>query len=139
VDEARAAVAVDPRRGLVDLARQLAVSPHHLSRVFSELSGQTFSGYRNRVRVRLALDAIADGERRLARLATELGFADQAHLTRVVRSETGRPPAQLRKLLASAHESTSAAWRRRPRSVGAIPDGPRIRPLVEEAEVRRVR
>jgi AraC-like DNA-binding protein len=32
----------------------------------------------------------------LARLATKLGFADQSHLSRVVRSETGRTPSALR-------------------------------------------
>jgi AraC-like DNA-binding protein len=45
-----------------DLARRVSCSPHYLSRVFSE------------------------GERSLAGLAHELGFADHAHLTRTIRA-----------------------------------------------------
>jgi AraC-like DNA-binding protein len=36
----------------------------------------------------------------LARLAADLGFADQSHLCRVVREETGRTPSALRDVLA---------------------------------------
>jgi AraC-like DNA-binding protein len=52
-----------------------------------------------RLRARAAVDRLAGGERELARLAAELGFADQAHLTRVVRAETGKTPSALRAAL----------------------------------------
>jgi AraC-like DNA-binding protein len=48
------------------------------------------------VRVRVALERIGDGEDSLARLAAEFGFADQAHLSRVVRCELQRTPSELR-------------------------------------------
>jgi AraC-like DNA-binding protein len=93
---AREAFAADPSIGLVALARHLVVSPHHLSRLFRAYTGETVTRYRNRLRVRLVLERLAEGERSLARVAAELGFADQAHLTRVVRSEVGSPPSHLR-------------------------------------------
>jgi AraC-like DNA-binding protein len=96
VDHAREAIAADPTLGLQELARIAAVSPHHLSRTFRAETGETISRYRNRVRVRAALERIADGEDSLARLAAELGFADQAHLSRVVRGELRRTPSELR-------------------------------------------
>jgi AraC-like DNA-binding protein len=46
------------------------------------------------------MEWLAGGERDLARLAAELGFADQSHLCRAVRTETRRTPAALRKALA---------------------------------------
>jgi len=46
--------------------------------------------------VRNAIERIAGGERSLARLAADLGFADHAHLTRAVKRETGAPPSRLR-------------------------------------------
>jgi AraC-like DNA-binding protein len=95
----REALVDDPRAGVIELARRVAVSPHHLSRVFRTETGETISRYRNRLRVRLALDRLADGEPSLARLAAELGFADQAHLTRVVRREVGATPSAVRELL----------------------------------------
>jgi AraC-like DNA-binding protein len=99
-DGAREALAADPGRSLPDLARSLAVSPHHLSRVYRALTGETISRHRMRLRVRDALERLAGGEGNLARLAADSGFADQSHLCRVVRRETGRTPAALRRALA---------------------------------------
>jgi AraC-like DNA-binding protein len=62
----------------------------------------TLSAYRNEIRTRQALDRLAEGEPSLTRLATDLGFADHAHLTRVVRTVTGQPPVTLRRLLVQA-------------------------------------
>jgi AraC-like DNA-binding protein len=98
VSQAKAALAADPRLGLVELSRVTGCSPHHLSRVFARLTGLTVSQYRNRLRVSLALERVADGEPHLAGLAGDLGFADHAHLTRTVRAATGRTPSSLRRL-----------------------------------------
>ncbi|MFD0851713.1 helix-turn-helix domain-containing protein, partial [Actinomadura adrarensis] len=55
--------------------------------------------YRNRVRVSRALSRIEDGETDLAGLAHTLGFSDQPHFTRVLRSELDHTPDQVRSLL----------------------------------------
>jgi AraC-like DNA-binding protein len=103
VDVARTLLASESRSlRLGPLARRLGVSPSYLSRVFHAETGQTLAGHRSRVRVRLALERLAAGERDLAALAAELGFADQAHLTRAVRREVGHPPGHVRRLLAAA-------------------------------------
>jgi AraC-like DNA-binding protein len=102
VDDARQSLMSDPRSSLVDLARAVAVSPHHLSRIFRAHTGQTLSRYRNRLRVRLALERLAEGERDLAALAADLGFADHGHLDRVVRREAGATPSALRSALCAS-------------------------------------
>jgi AraC-like DNA-binding protein len=99
VSQALAALAADPRLGLVALGRLAGCSPHHLSRVFTQLTGLTVSQYRNRLRVSLALDRLAAGEPDLATLACDLGFADHAHLTRTIRAATGGTPSALRAAL----------------------------------------
>jgi AraC-like DNA-binding protein len=96
---AREAMAADSERSVVELARMLAVSPHHLSRVFRAATGHTISRHRMRLRTRAALERLTGGEEDLARLAADLGFADQSHLCRVLRSETGATPSALRRLL----------------------------------------
>lgn len=101
-DAVREALSADPGRSLPDLARSLAVSPHHLSRVFHAVHGSTISRHRMRLRARGAMERLAAGERNLARLAADLGFADQGHLCRVVRAETGQTPTALRLALASS-------------------------------------
>jgi AraC-like DNA-binding protein len=52
-----------------------------------------------RLRTRAALERLAAGDNDLARLAADLGFTDQSHLCRVVRSESDVPPSVLRRLL----------------------------------------
>ena len=99
VNQAKAALAADPRLGLIGLSHVVGCSPHHLSRVFAQLAGSTVSQHRNRLRVSLALDRIAQGEPDLARLAHDLGFSDHAHLTRTIRAATGHPPSACRVLL----------------------------------------
>jgi AraC-like DNA-binding protein len=65
--------------------------------------------YRNRVRVSRALQRLEDGERNLAALAADLGFADQAHLCRTIRTHLDHTPTALRCLLgprSSGHTPT---------------------------------
>ena len=101
VADVRERLADDPDRSLLELARDLSVSPHHLSRIFRAETGHTIGRHRMRLRARTALERLAGGERDLARLAAELGFSDQSHLSRVLRSETGETPASLRRELAA--------------------------------------
>jgi AraC-like DNA-binding protein len=104
-DAARELMALDPDSPLPELARRLAVSPYHLSRVFHRTAGVTLSRYRIRLRTNAALERLSTGERGLAALAADLGFADQAHLTRTLRAETGLPPGRVRALLTAAGSS----------------------------------
>jgi AraC-like DNA-binding protein len=94
--DAREALAADPALGLVPLARAVAVSPHHLSRVFRDELGVSVTTYRRRLRVRAALERLSAGEDDLARLAADAGFADHAHLAREMRALLGHTPSQLR-------------------------------------------
>jgi len=98
-DGTKQILSCDPGASLHELARRQAVSPHHLSRVFHACTGKTVSAYRNQLRVREALERLADGERSLTGLASDLGFADHAHMTRTLRREAGAVPSVLRRLL----------------------------------------
>jgi AraC-like DNA-binding protein len=108
-DGAREALAAHPHHSLPALARVLSVSPHHLSRVFRAATGHTVSRHRMRLRARAALERLTQGERDLARLAAELGFADQSHLCRVVRAETGDTPSALRARLSDPAQASAKA------------------------------
>ncbi|WBB75130.1 AraC family transcriptional regulator [Micromonospora sp. WMMD1128] len=101
VERARAALHDDAPEaaGLLPLARALGVSPYRLSREFQARVGVPLTRYRNGLRVARLLDRIEQGQVRLAELAGELGFADQAHLTRTVRAHLGHTPGELRRLL----------------------------------------
>jgi AraC-like DNA-binding protein len=122
-EQARVAVAAGhpAAYGLPPLAAVLGTSPYRLSRAFSRHVGMSLTRYRNRVRIGAALDRIEAGEESLARLAADLGFADQAHLCRTARQQLGETPTALRRLLSPANRS-STARRRIARSVAPMPD-----------------
>jgi AraC-like DNA-binding protein len=99
VNGAREALAAEPGLSLVQLARALPVSPHHLSRMFRSATGHTISRHRIRLRTRAALERLAEGEQHLSRLAADIGLTDHSHLCRLMQAETGATPSWLRELL----------------------------------------
>jgi AraC-like DNA-binding protein len=103
VNRTREALMAAPSMGLVELSRAVGSSPHHLSRVFRAEMGQTLTAYRNGLRTALALERLDRGERDLTGLAADLGFADHAHMTRVIGEQLGEPPSRLRSMLAGAN------------------------------------
>ncbi|MBB6352241.1 AraC-like DNA-binding protein [Nonomuraea muscovyensis] len=121
VDAAREAIACDHEAAgdLLSLAELLGVSPYRLSRAFTRELGVSLTHYRNRVRVGRALDRLERGERGLARLAADLGFADQAHLTRTIRRHAGHTPTAMRHLLTHPEADGPAGGGRRAGPVGS--------------------
>jgi AraC-like DNA-binding protein len=81
---------------LTSLARTLGCSPFHLSRVFRAQMGLSLRAYIARLRVHLAAERLARGERDLTGLALDLGYADHSHFTHSFRREWGAPPSAVR-------------------------------------------
>ena len=100
--QVRLALAEAPGTSLTALAAAVGFSPWYLSRLFHRATGSTISRYRAQLRARAVLDALAGPERTsLAGLAAAHGYADQAHLTRDLRQQTGMTPTALRAMLTS--------------------------------------
>ena len=87
------------RLTLTRIARALDCSVFHLCRSFRRATGLTLHGYRDAVRLRLALERLGDGERDLSRLALDLGYSSHSHFTAAFRQSFGVTPAAARKLL----------------------------------------
>jgi AraC-like DNA-binding protein len=98
VEEAKARLATRPHRppSITQLALELHVSPYHLARIFKEWTGVTLHTFTQRLRLRTALDRIADPSTNLSRLALELGFSSHSHFTDTFRRSFGIPPSALR-------------------------------------------
>jgi len=78
------------------LAATVATSPRHLRRLFRDWVGMSPKRFARIARVQAALRRLsAEPDTGLAGLAAELGFADQAHLTREVRALAGTTPGRL--------------------------------------------
>ncbi|MGU9981077.1 AraC family ligand binding domain-containing protein [Phreatobacter sp. HK31-P] len=81
---------------LTELAGEAGYSTHHLIRTFRRDVGITPHAYLIDVRVRRAQERLRAGWAP-ARVAADVGFADQAHLTRAFRARIGVPPATYRR------------------------------------------
>lgn len=82
-----------PGTNVAGLARAFAVSPRTMQRLFARHVGATPKEVLQRHRRQHAVDLIGDPGLSLARIAAELGYADQSHLTRDFRTTLGRGPA----------------------------------------------
>ncbi len=83
--------------GLPELARRVHSSPFHLARLFRAKTGLAIHQYRQRLRLRIALDRVAAGEDDLTQLALELGFSSHSHLSDAFKSAFGLPPSECRR------------------------------------------
>lgn len=78
------------------IARDFAVSPRTLQRLFARHVGASPKDVLQRFRRQQAVDLLSEpGAPTLARLAAELGYSDQSHLTRDFRATLGRGPGAL--------------------------------------------
>ena len=95
----RLAVALDRPDpvGIADWAATNAVSPRTITRHFTAAFGIAPAAYRWRARVRAAWRLLVTTDLPLIAVAHELGFADQAHMSRSIRHLTGRPPSWWRR------------------------------------------
>ena len=81
---------------LSELAAELDVPPVQVARAFRARHGLSVGEYGRRLRVEWAAIEIARGNRSLAEIATEAGFADQSHFTRLFRRYVGTTPGRYR-------------------------------------------
>jgi AraC-like DNA-binding protein len=78
------------------IAREFAVSPRTLQRLFARHVGAPPKAVLQRFRRQQAVDLLSEpGAPSPARIAAELGYSDQAHLTRDFRATLGRTPSAL--------------------------------------------
>jgi AraC-like DNA-binding protein len=85
-----------PERSVNGIAHDFAVSPRTLQRLFVRHVGATPKDVLQRFRRQQAVDLLGEpGRPSLARIAAELGYSDQSHLTRDFRATLGRSPGTL--------------------------------------------
>ena len=96
-DELAAAMLQDASLSLSRWGVEKGIAPWTISRGFTQVFGISPEAFRVRTRARRAWKAIQqDANAPLAGIAAELGFADQAHMSRSVREMTGMTPSEWR-------------------------------------------
>ncbi len=81
---------------LDDVAREVHASPFHLARIFQQRTGVPVHRYLTQLRLRAALERLADGADDLTALALDLGFSSHSHFTDAFRREFGCAPSMVR-------------------------------------------
>jgi len=82
---------------LESIGKAVGVSPFHLCRVFRALTGTSVSRYRHRLRLRAALESVAEARADLSAVALEYGYSSHSHFTAAFRREFGMTPTQFRR------------------------------------------
>lgn len=77
-----------------ELAKVAGMSAAQFNRNFQKVTGFTPHQYRLQLRVEAAKAKLAGRDEKLATIADELGFTDQAHFTRTFRQFTGMSPGE---------------------------------------------
>jgi AraC family transcriptional regulator len=83
------------------LAAEAGLHPVALARAFRRHFGESISECVRRARAQTALTLLQGTARPIADVAADSGCADQSHLTRLIRAETGMTPIAIRRLLGS--------------------------------------
>jgi len=98
VRKVQALLAQAPERDwtLAEIARRAGCSPYHLTRIFRTETGESIHRYLIALRLSIALQRLRAGEKDLARLAVDLGFAHHSHFSARFRAMFGVTPTEAR-------------------------------------------
>jgi AraC family transcriptional regulator len=103
-EAARAVVAsrFDEPLTLPTIARLVDTSVFHLARVFRGMTGTTLHAYRNQLRLRAALERVADPSSDLLSVAIDLGYSSHSHFSEAFRRTFNMTPSAVRGKFAPA-------------------------------------
>ena len=91
------ASSMSERITLDDVARAVHTSPFHFTRIFQQRVGVPVHRYLTQLRLRAALERLAEGEDDLTALALDLGFSSHSHFADAFRREFGETPSEVRR------------------------------------------
>ncbi len=86
---------------LTEIAKTVHLSPFHFHRRFTELFGLTPKHFLLECQIHIAKSDLLAGEKELAKIASECGFAHQSHFTSRFKQATGLTPTRWRRMAAT--------------------------------------
>ena len=82
---------------LDEIAKELGVSPYHLSHIFSHESDFSLFEYLTSIRMKMAHKLLEEGRRSISEIAYETGFRNSNYFSKVFHRYFGLPPNQVYK------------------------------------------
>ncbi len=87
----------DDQLSLFDISRQIAVSSSHLSKIFSQETGQTMTDYLTLVRINKAKELLKLTRCKTFEIAFQVGYKDPHYFSNLFKKVTGLTPTEYRK------------------------------------------
>jgi AraC family transcriptional regulator len=87
---------LDESLTLGDIASKIGLSMYHMCRLFRRATGTTMWQYRQKLRLRGALEGVSESPKPLVEIALESGFSSHSHFTNLFHKEFGQTPSTLR-------------------------------------------
>jgi transcriptional regulator GlxA family with amidase domain len=81
---------------LGQVAEAVGIETERVARAFRRAFGESVAGYLRRIRVDAAAALVAETDLPISRIAADVGFADQSHLTRCFGRYLGTTPGRYR-------------------------------------------
>jgi len=88
----------DYRMSVADMAAVVGLSESWFANVFKQTTGTTPWQWQLSKRIELSKQLLGESDLPVASIAAQLGFSDQAHLTKVFRQIVGETPAAWRRM-----------------------------------------
>ncbi|MBU5441289.1 response regulator [Paenibacillus sp. MSJ-34] len=82
---------------LQDAAEHVKMSPSHLSKIFSQETGQTFIDYLTQTRIRKAMELLQSTQAKTYEIAFQVGYNDAHYFSNVFKRVTGMTTTEFRK------------------------------------------
>lgn len=83
---------------LSDIADIVGLNPSYLSRLFKKETGESITGYLNRIRIEKSKELLQDNSLRLRDIAESVGFNDVSYFSNTFKKSTGISPTEYRTL-----------------------------------------
>lgn len=82
---------------LQNAAEHVKMSPSHLSKIFSQETGQTFIDYLTQTRIRKAMELLQSTQAKTYEIAFQVGYNDAHYFSNVFKRVTGMTTTEFRK------------------------------------------
>lgn len=82
---------------MVTVANQIHLSPNYFSNLFKKQTGETFSNYLTKLRIRKAELLLSNTDMKISEIAQSVGYQDSNYFATAFRQITGMSPSQYRK------------------------------------------
>lgn len=94
----------DKKWTLNELAKEVSISPYHLTRIFGKYVGSPLHQYHLRVKIAETINDLLNTKKDITEIAFDHGFSSHSHFTSTFRRMIGTSPANFRKSINSTLE-----------------------------------